>query len=83
VGRLYKWWQNSFQCFPLTYLFPIGNLLRMYLPIFSWIVQIVLRIYFIAALVLVCLIGDGCLHLRAKIKLLRGEDVSVASEDCG
>jgi hypothetical protein len=55
----------------------------MYLPIFSWIVRIVLRVYFIATLVLVCLIGDGCLHLRAKIKLLRGEDVDIAGEDCG
>lgn len=48
--------------------------------ILSSTARIILRVYFIAALMLVCLLGDRCLHLRAKIRLLRGEDVNVASE---
>ncbi|KAG9569326.1 hypothetical protein KCU79_g1728, partial [Aureobasidium melanogenum] len=47
--------------------------------ILSSTARIILRVYFIAALTLVCLLGDRCLHLHAKIRLLRGEDVNVAS----
>jgi hypothetical protein len=56
--------------------------LRIFLPVLSYIVRIVLRVYFIATLILVCLLGDRCLHLRAKIRLLQGEDVSVAGKHC-
>ena len=54
----------------------------MYLAIASWIVRIILRVYFIVALILICAVGDKCLHLRAKIRLLHGKDVGVASKDC-
>jgi hypothetical protein len=56
--------------------------MHTFTDIFIWssTARIILRVYFIAALMLVCLLGDRCLHLRAKIRLLRGEDMSVAGE---
>lgn len=59
----------------------INSITSMYLIIASWIVRIILRVYFIAALIFICAVGDKCLHLKARVRLLRGEDVGVTGKD--
>lgn len=51
----------------------------MYLPTASGIVRLGLRIYFIIVLLFIAFVGDRCCHLRTKLMLLRGQNVSVTA----
>lgn len=68
--------------FLLSFYHTLHINMHNFADIFIWssTARIILRVYFIVALMLVCLLGDRCLHSRAKIRLLRGEDIGVASE---
>ena len=52
----------------------------MYLHFPSQAVRIILRLYFIAILFFTCVFGEKCLRSRTRLRLLRGENVSVTSK---